>query len=486
MDTKEIIIAMVVLFGISIFLSGTFVDDRGVVFAQGFYQDIVSFFRHICCGLRKEYSDDITIKTLIGEPSAWYWKCPENAHHCVVELKASDDIAYVGSTNCGYRNSNFVCDDDVQYQGPRTIRLEPGQYIHVKRLYIILSAHADIRVTVFVEKLMWCGDSPCGSDVNGIIGTPVQGADGCKFIINDAIYDENGNLIKKPKEGEDYAITVPTGICYLYKASRHICGQTCDECQTDDDCIAGHTYKYQLNGKWYGAECHTGRLYLYGCVDYGKKPDEDDLTIMPWEDAYIQFNFGHKCDVVREIPVQCCPGTATCGPNAYCDPYTFTCKQTAECRTDQDCGGVREECTYIDGKPTLVKAGVCENGRCVTKTVGRVECCYDKDCPYGYYCSEDHTCKQSAIIKKPCPYECCEHDPYYYDKPCPQGYYCVNHRCVTQPPPPECEWWDIPCWIGKFISWITTTVKSALMLVGLVAIIVVVVYIAVNKFIFRK
>jgi len=41
MDTKEIIIAMVVLFGISLFLSGTFVDDRGVVFAQGFYQDIV-------------------------------------------------------------------------------------------------------------------------------------------------------------------------------------------------------------------------------------------------------------------------------------------------------------------------------------------------------------------------------------------------------------------------------------------------------------
>jgi len=50
MDTKEIIIAMVVLFGISLFLSGTFVDDRGVVFAQGFYQDIVSFFRQLTSG----------------------------------------------------------------------------------------------------------------------------------------------------------------------------------------------------------------------------------------------------------------------------------------------------------------------------------------------------------------------------------------------------------------------------------------------------
>mgnify|MGYP000014566261 CR=1 FL=1 len=95
MDTKEIIIAMVVLFGISIFLSGTFVDDRGVVFAQGFYQDIVSFFRQLTSGyavLSIHPVDLVNYETHLRSKAWWLTVVQSDFSDEVVGQISADDI----------------------------------------------------------------------------------------------------------------------------------------------------------------------------------------------------------------------------------------------------------------------------------------------------------------------------------------------------------------------------------------------------------
>ncbi|RLJ01006.1 MAG: hypothetical protein DRP11_05170 [Candidatus Aenigmatarchaeota archaeon] len=105
--------------------------------------------------------------------------------------------------------------------------------------------------------------------------------------------------------------------------------------------------------------------------------------------------------------------------------------ETAQCRYDWECEGEREWCVHDpDTGKFLLRRNVClPEGKCGVKE-REVECCYDTDCPKGYFCDLDHTCKERIAEMKECPWECCVNEPGYFDKPCPEGEICyADHTC---------------------------------------------------------
>jgi len=365
-------------------------------------------YEFICCG---EVVDSSGYKNNFGDSDVW--TCPSTATKCEIDV---DGQFMIGKTNCREVGSwifkGYVCDDE-QIKPAGHYEIEKGSKIYGRGLDVFSFSYK-----IYKERLVWCGDSACDAGKTGI---PVSGADGCTFVLNDDLYDKNGKIVKEVKEG-DIAYTIPVGTCYLAPKGRHVCGYKSETCQSDSDCRYGHTLEY--NG--YGAECHTGRLEWYGCRIYGHEPTKSDLAILPNENDK-DFSYGTRCEVIGSKNVQCCPYTSDCGPNAVCDPETFTCKSTAECTYDWECHGGSQECAR--DKLELVK-WVCENGKCVQKTIKKVDCCYDTDCPSGYYCDDDYKCKESAVHKTDCPFTCCVDEDEYFDRPCPEGLICCpDHTC---------------------------------------------------------
>jgi hypothetical protein len=206
---------------------------------------------------------------------------------------------------------------------------------------------------------------------------------------------------------------------------RHIAGDTCEYCKSDEDCIEGRQYKYYYNGKWYGADATTStKLNLYGCKKYENKCVNKDVLPGIGEKC-LAYAVDSRCELIKTIDVQCVPGSSVCGSDGFCDPETFTCKQTSSCRYDWECG-VQEICDYTTKK---IKIPKCELGKCVFKEKP-VECCYDVNCPSGYMCDADKKCKQITHPKTACPYECCVNDPDYFDKPCKDNVPCIEHTCT--------------------------------------------------------
>jgi hypothetical protein len=220
---------------------------------------------------------------------------------------------------------------------------------------------------------------------------------------------------------------VPYGECYYYTTDsmRQIIGDTCEQCSSDDDCVAGHTYKYYYNGKYYGAEATTAtQISLYGCKNYGQRCVNKDVLPSIGEKCFA-YAIDSRCEVIATVPVQCIPGSSTCGTNAFCDPNTFTCKSTAECVYDWECGTG----TTCDYTTKTLKTPKCSSGKCTWVTQS-VECCYDVNCPDGYMCSQEHKCVKIINPKTNCPYECCVNDPDYFDKKCPNDIPCIDHKCT--------------------------------------------------------
>lgn len=378
-------------------------------------------YEFICCGEKLSSRGTTTVYT--NPNKVQYWQCPLTGTKC--ELIVYGGNWCVGKQNCEQLLNIFgqpyawKCQDQVCYSGQRSITLDPQQRVYPQVLTQTTEVTLDYKV--YEERLAWCGSAACDPGVTGI---PVQGASGCNFVTNWDVYNENGGLIRDVEEGKDFQITVPIGNCYLSQRTRHICGDTCEKCDTDADCRIGHTLVY--NGK--GAECSTGQLQVYGCKRYGDKPIDEERQVMPWERESI-WNFGSRCDVIQTIPVQCCPGTESCGPNAFCDPETFTCKSTAECTEDWECG-VATTCTYENNKPAI-KGKKCQLGKCVSFVKEYVSCCYDTDCASGWFCGSDYKCYEEVDGKDTCPFECCIDDPNYRDRPCPPGEECIDHKCVS-------------------------------------------------------
>ena len=290
-------------------------------------------------------------------------------------------------------------------------------------------------IRIYATKLFDCGKAAC--TYSGIPKT----TSGCVWVTNERIYDSNGNVVGNPVAGQDFQYTVPKGVCYLYPTNRYVCGDSCESCSADSDCAVGHSFVY--NGK--GAECVASQLQLYGCRKGTEICLEQDKLpfITKCSDT---MSTPSRCDLIESRPVECCPQTSSCGPNAFCDPITFTCKNTAQCTYDWECG----QATACDFSTKTLKKPVCQAGQCASQVLQTVECCYDVNCPTGYFCDSDYKCKQQVCQKSTCPFECCERENTggpnncgYFDKPCPEGQSCVDHKCSGGGGGIDLEMWAI-------------------------------------------
>lgn len=367
-------------------------------------------YEFVCCGL-----DDV----VRDKTDYFSYNTAFTCNYDVCELKNIDFAgAYAGTVyvikegmkapagaSCwmadgGWFYSDYIkCSGESRFTGS-TLKMTRGEKIYHqvgKPLKVYFT------YTGFNQRLAWCGDGACDAGQTGI---KVSGSDGCTFTPKGKIYDDSGRLIDA---NPSISYVVPEGSCVLSKSGRHICANECEACSSDSECKSGHQYVY--NG--YGAECSTGLLKLYGCRPYGKQISNTDLLGDEANDYLGEF--GKRCEVIDTVNVECCDDS-TCGSNEFCDKNTFRCVQEKECDYDSDCGTQ----TIKDRELMALKKPVCVSGSC-SYEITNVECLYDEDCPTGYFCDTDYTCKQSVTKKQECPYECCEDMSGYWDKTCPSN-----------------------------------------------------------------
>ncbi|MBA7649823.1 hypothetical protein ES703_57622 [subsurface metagenome] len=277
-------------------------------------------------------------------------------------------------------------------------------------------------IIVTIPRLDFCGRAGC------TVGVPVAGADQCTFHPNlNTVYTSTSALTGKVIT---ISYTVPMASCVLafQSGDRHICGYKEETCERDTDC-GGHTYG--------NVECIGRTKQTYGCRSFGTPISEHDRGPFDFgwgSDAYQTSanTFGKRCEIIRAEPVQCC-GDTDCGTGMFCDVNTFTCKESVECTYDYQCG-VSVQCDF---STKTLKTPVCRIGKCTFDEVS-VECCNDQQCPSGFFCNADKECEERAIIKKQCPFECCEGEDLYFDRLCPESKpHCVDGACLVTPPPLE-------------------------------------------------
>lgn len=405
-------IAAIILVGAFLYIAGSGLMPEGGLASllpadmTGDCPDIFcNDYEFICCGLSKTSDASFVSDCSLFNCENWQ-TC--NAQECrITQISVPSGYVAYCSPSCtvevqranGVKQTYSMSNNIILYRNDK-IRSSSAKLVFY--------------YTTWEQSLKWCGDSSCGSDASfGIIGNEVWGADGCSYVTDKNLYDKSGTLLKTPS-GSQISYTVNLGSCMLSTKSRFVCGNTCEECSSNADCVAGHTFVY--NGM--GAECSTGMLQMYGCRNYGTKPSQDQLDVLPF-DQTTSYNYGSRCEVIQTIPVQCCPASSTCGSNAVCDPQTFTCKQTQQvgCTADWQCGT-----NQVYDQPTKeIRKPVCRLGTCTYDVVQKVDCYYNSECPAGYYCDVDYTCKQSSAPKTSCPLTCCIDDPRYFERPCPSA-----------------------------------------------------------------
>jgi len=387
-----LIVAVILLAGF-LFVAGTGLMPEGGLLSlipadlTGNCQNVYcTDYEFICCGLKNvghsSFTSDCTL-----------WNC-ENYYTCTAQKCVITQI----NPNSGLKITRS--DGETYYSSLQT----PYTILKGEKIRSV-STQIKFEIDLYEQNLAWCGDAACDAGVTGIT---VWGADGCTYVTDKNLYSSSGILLKSPSSGQ-ISYTVPLGECYLSSKGRTVCGDTCESCKANSDCIAGHQLQY--NG--YGAECNTGLLEWYGCRNYGEKPSDFDL--LPGESA--GYNYGSRCEVIGSKRVQCCPSTSSCGSNAVCDPETFTCKQSQEvgCTADWQCGTAE----FYDQPSKQIRKPACTLGQCSYAVIQNVECYYNTECPSGWYCDTDFKCKQSSSPKTSCPNVCCVGDSRYFDRPCP-------------------------------------------------------------------
>jgi len=399
-------------------------------------------YEWVCCGWRLD--EDVVLTVENNQPGSWY-RCPTDAIRCEIDYtgqtsgsalvspenmaitKTATNFKYdcegIFNNICGYACNEVTPNYDNTVSKGWSGSVEPGTYLFQPRNTKIKMT-STFRMRVYKESLKWCGDASCGHSDTGIVGISVQGADGCTFVVDKSVYNINGQLIKEVTD-EQISYTVPDTQCMLAYKSRHVCGYHSEECTSDSECT-GHPY---LDGT---AECNSGLLQVYGCKEWGSAPSDKDILTFPneegWQEDNEIYSYGTRCGVIKSQIVQCCPGTPVCGQNSFCDPDTFTCvaQEEAECKNDYDCG-TQQIC---DWTTTELKIPVCSGGVCKFQTIRDIECCYDNNCPTGYLCDIDYTCKESVEHRKTCPYQCCVEEPNYFDRECSGDLLCCpDHTC---------------------------------------------------------
>jgi len=362
---------------------------------------------------------DETIHTLygglwpFGEPA--YWHCPDTATYCKV---------YIDNEFCGtpYNKWDILrANGNSEWGNCNTwFNLYPNDAIRT-------TSTVTIKYKYWGLKLCECSLSPCGEPCPKVFGSTQ-----CGFVTNDDIYDENG-LIKIDGiflPGQGFSYTVPKGGCYTYypDVNRHIIGDTCEECESTQECLSRYPNYYNYLGKAYGAVCDGSNAQLYDCIANGP-----DICVDWREDANgnnvecREYTASSRCDKFLAVPIECCPGTSSCGPQGFCNPDTWRCETTAECNYDWECGSV-VQCDYTT---KMLKTPKCQSGQC-TFLEEPVDCCIDINCPTEWFCDSDYKCKEKPTVKQPCPFECCENEPYYFDRECPlsEPICCGNNVCA--------------------------------------------------------
>lgn len=390
-------------------------------------QNIYGYYpAYRCCDETMDWQGSKTLTySTISYDNGQTYKCPDTASHCEVILSnpnfAAGTNVYKGITNCrqtGLFGEAWICDDDEVVPIGVRFSVPSGTWVH-----LVGQASVNIEYEHYRYVLCDCSISPCGVPCPGVLG-----ADGCGFNTNMDIYDQLGRIKITADAQGSYAYTVPLGSCYTYypEINRHVIGDTCEECSDDSDCASRYGDSYTYLGTEYGATCGAGYVQLYSCQDNGAevcvKWREDSSG---FQQECLEYGQQTRCDLYLSIPVQCCPGTNDCGPNAFCNPDTYMCEDTAECTQDTDCGHTIQ-CDYAD---TTLNTPVCQAGEC-TFDERDVDCCGDINCPDGWYCAADYTCKEKTDIQDPCPYQCCAGEEEFFDRPCAPGLICCDdHTC---------------------------------------------------------
>ena len=378
-------------------------------------------YEFTCCN---EKVDSRITQVSISDEIAW--QCPLTSHLCTFGSIYGIFFPiepYIGSENCYLDKSilgnRWVCSDEIA--SSRKI-LYPGEYVWVmntvlKRFNVVATIN-DIIITI--PRLDFCGRAGC------TVGVPVAGADQCTFHPNlNTVYESTSSLTGKVST---ISYTVPIESCVLafQSGDRHICGYKEEACNWDADCT-GHTYG--------NVECYARTKQTYGCRSYGTPISEHDRgpfdTGWGSDSSQTSLNtFGKRCEIIKAEQVQCC-GDTDCGTNFFCDVSDFTCKESVECTEDYQCG-VSVQCDF---STKTLKTPVCRAGKCAFDEVS-VDCCNDQQCPSGYFCNVNKECEKRVVIKKQCPFECCEDEDLYFDRLCPDDKpYCIDGACLVEPLP---------------------------------------------------
>jgi len=353
---------------------------------------------------------------------------------------------------CGYDKciiTNIISKDpsyaDVKFNGGNAFSLSVPYTLNFgDNLALGSGVSMILNYDYYNRRLAWCGGSACDAAVTGIT---VIGSDKCTFTTDKSIYDKYGLVTRQPGVSSQ-SYTVPVGeSIQIFNGQQFICGTKFNQCASDADCTAGHTYLY--NGL--GAEASAGTLQVYGCVSGGTAPTQEQKDVLAAEKSGVtstSFNYGNRCQVKNTVSVQCIPGTASCGANAVCDISTFTCKAAGEvkCNQDRDCGAGE----VYDQATKSYYGFACRNpgslaSYCDRNLLRKVDCKYNTECPASFYCDVGGICKQSVNPPQACPNACCEGDVRYFDKPAPPGQVCCPggqsfastlQACTASPPPP--------------------------------------------------
>lgn len=349
---------------------------------------------------------------------------------CDVDKK-SGYYLYYGSTNCRVVQDistifikQYRCDNQVSYSTADVLM------VSVPRGYQIYSDRsATASMTTFGEKLV----------TN--LGAFIQGS--CVFSSSAGQKITNNNGVDF---GASYTVPVGEGIgtkdsCVLTwnAGNRHICGNLEEQCTADSDCI-GHTFGNK--------ECTNRVLQTYGCTElgvpsslsYGFDGADASTLFAPIGSQNAGANafsgVTSRCEIKSATPVQCC-GDTDCGSSMVCDKTTFTCKapEKVGCTASSQCG-VSTQCDYASLQLKTPKCTIVGfTGTCGYSTKP-VQCCNDGNCASTQTCDlASYTCKDKAVVKTLCAFECCVGDALYLDRACSSGF-CVNHACSVEP---ECS-----------------------------------------------
>lgn len=372
-----------------------------------------------CCGEATTETNDN--KNL---PAGSYWQCPTTASRCEVKVP---QIPYGSSLTGWYKGSKncqpdwlgtFWCSDASRMTDNTWLQLAPGDYV----------LQNSGQPQTFQEKVY--GLKLCeGSFTSACPRVP--GSTQCGFTTSDPVFLADG-LTDAPGS---FSYTVPQGECYSYfpVINRRVIGDTCETCSSTADCatLYGSTYTYQ--GVQYGSVCTGNSVQLYDCLSTGSTTctewyDSNDNGVQDSGEQCINSVQAPRCDLYLSLPVECCPGTSSCGSQAFCDPSTYKCVSTAQCTKPTDCGHT----VSCDWTTQLLKTPDCVSGQCDWDEQA-VECCNDYNCPSGEYCDSDWTCKTKPTVKQPCPYQCCSNEQAYFDKTCQASspVCCPDHSCAT-------------------------------------------------------